>query len=211
MESMNLTKEQRNIHDAVIDGIKHKQTQTVGGYAGTGKSVLLGKIYERLTEKGIFAQVAAPTGKAADVLNRKGLPAATLHSLLYRLFRIDSKKHKRELPDGKEEEYEVVERFHWQRRNDLVANVLLVDESSMISHQMYADLMATDIPCVFFGDHGQLPPVEQSSVNVMAAPDYRLETVHRNAGPIALFCQWVRAGNKPTHYDDDGRGTRYSS
>ena len=53
--------------------------QTLGGYAGTGKSTVVKQLKQQLPN---FA-VCAFTGKAAHVLRRKGVAAKTIHSLIY--------------------------------------------------------------------------------------------------------------------------------
>jgi hypothetical protein len=73
----------------------------------------------------------------------------------------------------------------------------------MVSEVLYNDLLSFDLPCIFCGDHGQLPPVEingRSSFNLMAQPDITLETIHRNAGPIAHFANFLRQGNSPADW-----------
>src|SRR5690606_26875707 len=58
-----------------------KRTLSLGGYAGTGKTTLIKEIVRHLQGR---VRVCAPTGKAAHVLRCKGVPAQTLHSLIYR-------------------------------------------------------------------------------------------------------------------------------
>src|SRR6187551_3994389 len=50
------------------------------GYAGTGKTTLARHLASQHDGEVLFG---AFTGKAASVLNKKGCPASTLHSLLY--------------------------------------------------------------------------------------------------------------------------------
>jgi exodeoxyribonuclease-5 len=108
-----LTKEQDQILQGVRALIDDQQIQTVGGYAGTGKSVLLVALYHLLTEEGFHVQVCAPTGKAADVLKRKGVAnAATIHSALYSLAGIHEKVVKQTVR-GKPVEVAVVESMDW--------------------------------------------------------------------------------------------------
>src|SRR5262249_26544126 len=54
--------------------------QTLGGYAGAGKTTVVKHLKEELPG---FA-VCASTGKAAHVLRKKGVPASTIHSLIYK-------------------------------------------------------------------------------------------------------------------------------
>jgi exodeoxyribonuclease-5 len=73
----------------------------------------------------------------------------------------------------------------------------LVDEASMISEDLHDDLLSFGLPCIFVGDHGQLEPVGSKDVYLMKDPDYRLETIHRNAGPVAKFAEHLRRGGAP--------------
>jgi guanylate kinase len=59
-----LTQEQQNALDGLIKF--RKQVQTLGGYAGTGKSTVISHLIEHNKCKDF--QVCTPTGKAADVL-----------------------------------------------------------------------------------------------------------------------------------------------
>jgi exodeoxyribonuclease-5 len=56
-----------------------KQYLTLGGYAGTGKSTLVA----HLAKTWVDVAVVALCGKAAHVLRTKGVPAQTIHSLIY--------------------------------------------------------------------------------------------------------------------------------
>ena len=69
------------------------------GKAGTGKTLLIAKLFEALKSSGVniitgdyeskklrterSLSVLAPTNKAASVLRSKGVPATTLHRILY--------------------------------------------------------------------------------------------------------------------------------
>jgi exodeoxyribonuclease-5 len=66
-------------------------------------------------------------------------------------------------------------------RDGIDANIIIIDESSMVGSDQYEDLASFGVPIVAIGDPGQLPPVNDSDVNLMARPDYTLETIHRQA------------------------------
>jgi exodeoxyribonuclease-5 len=174
-----LTEEQRSIRASLLKGLGRDQVQTLGGFAGTGKTTLLVALAERLPG---FAPCAF-TGKAAHVLRQKGVSASTIHSLIYR-----------PMEDGsgirwvKKEPYEIHD------------TGFLVDEASMIGRDLHEDLLSYGLPIVFVGDHGQLPPVG-SDIYLMADPQYWLETIHRNAGPIAHFAEHLRKGKRPGRFD----------
>jgi exodeoxyribonuclease-5 len=165
-----------------------KDVQTLGGYAGTGKTTVIKSLKARLPH---FA-VCAYTGKAANVLRTKGVPASTIHSLIYtpveREYR-DKKGNKR---------IEVV--FILKSADDLPCQGFVVDEASMVGRPIYDDLLSFDLPIIFVGDHGQLEPVEGRDFNLMANPDVTLQQIHRNAGEIAHFAEFIRKGNTPVNW-----------
>src|SRR5690606_10905196 len=76
---MALTDEQKDIGRKIIQNRDNYQIQTLGGYAGTGKTTLIRVIAQRLKN---FA-ICAYTGKAANVLRKKGMQGQTIHSLIY--------------------------------------------------------------------------------------------------------------------------------
>jgi exodeoxyribonuclease-5 len=165
-----------------------KKEQSLGGYAGTGKSTVVAERIRRLPR----FRVCAFTGKAADVLRRKGVPASTIHALIYlpvETVWLDD--------DG------VVHRgVRWERRSpaDFDGAGFIVDEASMVSRDLYNDLLRFDLPVIIVGDHGQLPPVAAGAFNPMADPDLTLETIHRHAGEIPRFAEFIRKGNPPSEW-----------
>jgi exodeoxyribonuclease V len=181
-----LTEEQERAVDTICR--LPSEVQTLGGFAGTGKTTVIRELVERLSG---FA-VCAYTGKAADVLRRKGIPASTIHSLIY-------------LPTKGNNGTVIFELIPGQL---FTARGVIVDEASMVSKRIYDDLLLFGVPLVFVGDHGQLEPVGDSGFNLMAKPDVTLETVHRNAGNIAQFAENMRKGEFNitgwANGDDDG-------
>jgi exodeoxyribonuclease-5 len=190
-----LTPEQRQAADALVLGIcQGKQVQTLGGYAGTGKSTLIKSLVKRVPG----VAVCAPTGKAADVLRRKGIhDASTIHGLIYRPIETEvfDEKLKRR-----------VMQVSFEHVGGIVLSGIIVDEASMVGRQVYEDLLRFQLPVVFIGDHGQLEPVESSNFNLMADPQYRLETIHRNAGEIARFADHLRQGRRSDGFRREAGG-----
>lgn len=178
-----LSKEQQKVVDDIVSKVKKKNHFTVGGYAGTGKSTLIRELQRLLPN---FA-VCAFTGKAANVLRKKGLiDAATIHSLIY----IPEPK-----PKGGVE---------FTLRQMVEHSGFIVDEASMVNSDLYNDLCSFGLPIIFIGDHGQLEPVGQNP-NLMKDPEYRLEEVHRNAGEIAHFAEWIRLGKSADKFSTGGK------
>jgi exodeoxyribonuclease-5 len=176
-----LTVEQKNVIKKIVKDIDNKSFVTLGGYAGTGKSTIIRVISEVLSKKGLFFFPCAYTGKAANVLRKKGINASTIHSCIYKAYKDSSGETFWNLID----------------KNGLTGvDGFIVDESSMVSKEIHDDLRSFDLPIIYVGDHGQLEPIG-TDFNLMKNPDYCLETVHRNAGEIAYFAEHLRKGNNP--------------
>lgn len=62
-----------------LDG--NEQLFKIAGYAGTGKTYLSGRIADELANDNIA--YCAFTGKAALVMQQRGMPATTIHQLIY--------------------------------------------------------------------------------------------------------------------------------
>jgi exodeoxyribonuclease-5 len=180
-----LTSEQNS---AVNELIRFERlVQTLGGYAGTGKTTVIKSIKQKLPN---FA-VCAFTGKAANVLRRKGVPASTIHSLIYKC-----EVMKRRDANGKEHQ-DVI--FKLRESADIEEHFagFIVDEASMVSRAIYEDICSFGLPVIFVGDHGQIEPVGGEGFNLMQYPSITLEKVHRNAGEILHFANFIREGNRP--------------
>lgn len=90
-----------NVDDALLTPMSDGKCQVMAvlGKAGSGKTLLLGKFYEALEEAGVkiisgdyegkkrkdqrTLAILAPTNKAASVLRNRGVPATTIHRILY--------------------------------------------------------------------------------------------------------------------------------
>ena len=174
-----LSKDQETCFDAIMDWFKDSgDLLTMGGYAGSGKTTLISKVRNSLPSS-IRIAFCAFTGKAASVLRSKmnaiGIErfpedyCGTIHSLIY----------EPELDNNGE----IVD---WILKHDIDYDFIIIDEASMVSHDLYRDLKSYDIPMLAIGDHGQLPPIE-GSLNLMQNPTLKLEKVHRFAENDALI------------------------
>jgi exodeoxyribonuclease-5 len=170
---MKLTDEQKYVIKEILQF--KKNVIKLGGLAGAGKSTVIQHLSQALPN---FA-VCAYTGKAVNVLRKKGLAATTIHSLIYKAFEDDGK-------------------VRFALANDISCEGVIVDEASMVSRDIFQDLHSFRKPLIFVGDHGQLEPIGDKSFNLMEVPDYKLETIHRNAGEIAHFANYIREGYKPS-------------
>lgn len=191
------------------------------GYAGTGKTTIAKAIAERVSGQVIFA---AFTGKAALVLSSKGcLGARTIHSLIYRprakcaeriteiREALETEKDPdklRELQAEYAEERENLKKpaFNLNLDSELnSASLLILDEVSMVDHQIAQDLLSFNCPILALGDPAQLPPVRGTGYFIQAEPDYMLTEIHRQAAgsPILGMATAVREG-RPLRYRPEG-------
>ena len=141
----------------------------ITGGPGVGKTTIVRGIVQILGRK-LHIQLAAPTGRAAKRLSEStGQPASTLHRLL-----------KWQPKDG---------RFAVGADSPLDADLVVVDEASMIDVRLAADLfaaLATGTRLVLVGDVDQLPSVGPGAVlaDVIASgrvPVVRLTEIFRQA------------------------------
>lgn len=169
---MELTEQQKWALYQLVSGVREKKIlqQSLGGYAGTGKTTLIKYLTKFFPNYGVCAY----TGKAANVLRKKTIPATTIHSRIYKPY----------FENGS-----VV----FDLAPDPGCDGFIVDEASMVSEDIYDDLRSYNMPMIFVGDHGQLEPID-SKLNLMEKPDYTLEEIHRNAGDIANFAGHLRNG-----------------
>ncbi|MBO0679049.1 exodeoxyribonuclease V subunit alpha [Mycolicibacterium sp. S2-37] len=182
------------------------------GGPGTGKTTTVARLLALLAEQAAQANrpplriaLAAPTGKAAarlldavqeqiaelDTADRDRLPAltaSTLHRLLQRR------------PDN-------ASRFRHHRENRLPHDVIVVDETSMVSLTLMARLLEAvrpDSRLLLVGDADQLASVEAGAVladlvDGLGARDdvriARLTTAHRFGAPIGELAGAIRDGD----------------
>jgi exodeoxyribonuclease V len=180
------TAEQGRALESLLAGIRAgNPVQTLGGYAGTGKTSLIRLLRAELRGWA----VCAFTGKAASVLRRKGVDASTIHSLIYEPW-----------------EDPLTGDVKFLLREAIPHAGIIVDEASMVGRELYQDLGSFGLPLIYVGDHGQLEPVGSADFNLMADPDHRLETVHRNAGEIDRFAQWLRIGHPARKFPRESTG-----
>ncbi len=199
--------EQRAVAVAAV----RRLTTVLAGGPGTGKTTTVAGLLALVVEQAELAgarpriALAAPTGKAAarlqeavtaaaqelpapdrDRLDR--FPASTLHRLL-----------------GSRPDHHT--RFRHHRGNRLPYDLVVVDETSMVSLTMMARLLEAlraDARLVLVGDPDQLASVDAGAVlsDLVAgfassadSPVVRLSTVHRFGPGIAHLADAIRAGS----------------
>jgi exodeoxyribonuclease-5 len=151
------------------------------GYAGTGKTTLARHLAEHVEGE---VQFGAFTGKAALVLRSKGCgEARTIHSMIYRPKDLDT-----------EEPSFVLNEDSPAAR----ANLIVIDECSMVDEELGRDLLSFGKKVLVLGDPAQLPPVKGGGFFTEQTPDIMLTEVHRQAAdnPIVRLSMQVRAGER---------------
>jgi exodeoxyribonuclease V alpha subunit len=195
-------------------------TSVLTGGPGTGKTTALARLLAVLASQATAAgrpplrvALAAPTGKAAARMKEavaavadadgftdderawlKGLTASTMHRLLG--FRPDNRT-----------------RFRHDRRRRLPHDVVVVDESSMVSLTLRARLVEAvrpDSRLILVGDPDQLASIEAGTVlrdlvtgwgSDVGSPVSQLQSGHRFGGAIRELAVAVRDGDADAAID----------
>jgi len=186
---MILTEKQNVAVNLMSTNFKLNEPVTViSGYAGTGKSSIINYFIEG-SDLMDSTRFVTYTGKASLVLQNKGLPATTIHKLIY-----DTYKNYR---TGK---------FIFKLKKMLSPNIrlIVIDEVSMVPMPLLMDLMSFNIPLICLGDPGQLEPIGQDN-GLLASPNIFLEEIHRQAQDNSIIKLSMLARNNqplPLIYDD---------
>lgn len=165
--SFELTPDQKkllNYFDDFFHDTNSKKCLVIKGYAGTGKTTMLGAFVKALPKFKSKSVLLAPTGRAAKVLsNSANKKAQTIHKKIYR----------RQIAADGNVNFMLSPNLHTD-------TIFIVDEASMIgdytmtreggisSRNLLEDLVTfvySGINCrlILLGDEGQLPPVGADS------------------------------------------------
>ena len=169
---MQLTIKQEQGLKIAVDRFKdNEKYTTISGFAGTGKSTLVKFIIDALDVDPSKVAYAAYTGKAAEVLRKKGNPnAMTLHMLLY-----DSIPRQ---GGG----------FIRIPKKQLDYSIVVVDEVSMVPKTMVDMLLAHKIYILFLGDPFQLPQIDKKETHTLLdKPHIFLDQVMRQAAESEII------------------------
>jgi exodeoxyribonuclease-5 len=157
----------------------------LGGLAGTGKTTLIKSMRDQMGS----CEVITPTAKAADVLNKKGVPAKTSHSLLCNFEHETTDASGRTVPIFSDK--------------NVKRDFLIVDEASMITSEMRLKILRCAKRVVWVGDYGQLPPVDPDGTGECVVKesmlDAKLTIQHRHSDALKIveFANFLRDGNSP--------------
>jgi exodeoxyribonuclease-5 len=172
----------------------------LAGYAGTGKSTLASEIARRCGGSVVYG---AYTGKAAAVMRAKGCHGATtIDSLIYHpaVSISCAADPPCEHPPCRDRCRYARERFIGRTLNPesavAGADLVIIDEVSMVDARMGRDLLSFGVPVLVLGDNAQLPPIGGAGFFTRREPDFQLTEVHRQAfgSPIIKLATRVREG-----------------
>ena len=162
---------------AVEESIKNGLFILSGG-PGTGKTTTINMIIRYFESEGMDIFLAAPTGRAAKRMTEAtGFDAKTIHRLL-------------ELNSALSGDDSRKANFERNQENPLEADVVIIDEMSMVDIQLFQALLKAILPgtrLILVGDVDQLPSVGPGQVlrdlmNSKAFPMVTLEKIFRQAG-----------------------------
>lgn len=162
---------------AVEESIKNGLFILSGG-PGTGKTTTINMIIRYFESEGMDIFLAAPTGRAAKRMTEAtGFEAKTIHRLL-------------ELNSALSDDDTRRANFERNQENPLEADVVIIDEMSMVDIQLFQALLKAILPgtrLILVGDVNQLPSVgpgqvQRDLMNSEAFPMVTLEKIFRQAG-----------------------------
>jgi exodeoxyribonuclease V alpha subunit len=208
------------LHDVALqrratETVARRRLTVVAGGPGTGKTTMIARVLALLEEQAAAAELpsprvalAAPTGKAAarleEAVHGEARRLTTAPSIRDRLLRLEATTLHRLLgwrPGSRG-------RFRHHRSNRLPHDVVIVDETSMMSLPLTASLVEAVRPgarLVLVGDPQKLASVEAVAVlGDVVGPDLRdgplassvvvLERVYRFGETIAALAESIRTG-----------------
>lgn len=184
---MILTNGQEEAIKVCVERYRNKEPFTViAGWAGVGKSSVVQFIIEALNIADDDVVMATLTGKASMVLREKGCHnAMTLHKLLYIPKKIPGTDDVEFIP-----------------RDCLAGDpkLIVVDEASMVSKELFDLLLRHQVHIIFLGDNAQLPAIGDNA-HILDNPHVVLTEITRQAldSPIIRLSMDIREG-KPLTY-----------
>lgn len=179
--------------NAVLECVKHGIMILSGG-PGTGKTTTINTIIRYFDEEGEGMDIllAAPTGRAAKRMTEAtGYEARTIHRML-------------EINGGMEDGSRA--RFERNGENPLEADVVIIDEMSMVDIYLFQSLLeavSVGTRLILVGDVDQLPSVGpgqvlQDLIESKSFPTVMLKKIYRQAGEsdIVMNAHRINMGQK---------------
>ena len=171
---------------SVVDGICKNNVYILGGYSGCGKTASVQAVVNMCTKYKKKFLIAAPTGKASDVIAKTtGKKASTIHQLLNYVPEVG---------------------FKFNDENKLEADLIIIDEFSMVDVFLIEALLEAidrqNTKLLLVGDFAQLPSVGAGNVahdlvNTNVIPKTLLTEVFRyGEGGKSMIIEKMRQGKR---------------
>ncbi len=179
---------------AIKEALTHKIVVVTGG-PGTGKTTIIKSILKIFNKHEAKIQLAAPTGRAAKRMSEStGYEAKTIHRLL---------------------EYNPVEEYFVKDDlNPLEADLLVIDEASMIDTLLFSKLLRAvnyGTTLILIGDVDQLPSIGPGNIlkDIIASktvPTVILTEIFRQSADslITINAHRINRGERPLLNPDNG-------
>lgn len=190
---------------------------SLGGLAGTGKTTLMRALEQELGLQAVFGtpthKAAAVLRKKLAGTDQAGR-VRTYHSIIYHMHAIyrcgRTGKRVTRIVDTctcKQDDAcqcparfdpctptpdhtcHVVEELNAERRQYLGGHreIVIIDESSMLSEQQVNDVRSFGVPVIVVGDFGQLPPIKADMNPWTLNPDVLLTQIHRQGADSGIL------------------------
>ena len=196
-EQLELSEEQR---EAIVASLKYGVHVITGG-PGTGKTTIIRTLLYLLERQEAEVLLAAPTGRAAKRMSEAtGHEASTIHRML-------------EMQYLDENASSYLQQFQRNEENPLEADVIIVDEMSMVDITLMLHLLqgiAAGTRLILVGDADQLPSVGPGNVlrdiiDSEQIPVSRLSQIYRQAeqSDIVLNAHRINRGEYPVFNQPD--------
>lgn len=197
-------------------GRVHAPVFSLGGWAGTGKTTLMKELDLLIDGEAVFGTPThkASSVLRKKLPGAQAERVRTYHSLVYQMsasYRCSVTNHfvtpKKEpcrcgQPDacecpmtflpcgtGVAHTCHVTQELRAERRQHLGGHrdLVIIDESSMLSKQQVEDVRAFGVPVLLVGDHGQLPPIKDAMNPWTMNPNVELTEIHRQGAESGIL------------------------
>lgn len=165
-----------------VDSDFPKKRFVLSGPAGTGKTSVVKEAIKILDNAGYTSAKLAFTGKAANVLRRKGISdARTMHSKTYIPVFVTEDGDEVNAEDSWKLRGKVIKKIKFERVTEIIEDVIFIDEYSTLSLMHRKDLEYLNKPILWVGDPLQLPPVNGEENGLESLTDVWLDEITRQA------------------------------